>query len=58
MRNEVTYTIRKNEFGEYHVRFRLNGVRCADWDYFTNDKEEAEATALETVKSHNEAFGI
>lgn len=41
----VTYTIRKNEWGEYHVKFRVNGERKPEWDYFTDDKQDAISTA-------------
>ncbi len=50
--NQVTYTIRINDLQEYVVRFRLNGVLKHDWTYFTNSREDAEATAQETIKHH------
>ncbi len=41
----ITTTIRKNEYGEWHVRVRVNGKRMPNQDYHTNDKSDAEITA-------------
>lgn len=42
----ASYTIRKNDFGEFHVRFRdENGKRLPKSDYFTNDCMDAKQTA-------------
>ena len=53
MKNEVTYTVTLKD-GEFIVRFRLDGVRKPDWDYFTNDREDAEQTAKFTVTRYAE----
>lgn len=41
----LTYTIRKNEYGEYVVRFSIDGKRATSMDYFTNDRQDATVTA-------------
>ena len=53
MENKVTYTLR-HENSEWIVRFRLDGIRKPDWDYFTDSREDAEVTAEYTVKQHAE----
>lgn len=47
----VTYTISRRN-GEYHVRFRENGVRRPEWDYFTDNREDAYCTAHATVLNY------
>lgn len=38
--------ITKNGYGEHHVlAYNASGKRIPDADYFTNDKQDAEATA-------------
>lgn len=45
------------ELNEYTVRLYVNGVRQQGADYYTDDKEDAEGTALAMVE-HLKAHGV
>jgi hypothetical protein len=38
-----------SEFQEYRVRLYINGKPCPNADYFTDDKQDAENTAIRMV---------
>lgn len=42
----------RNSFGEFGVRFYVEGVHAEDSDYFTEDKQDALATARHCVESN------
>lgn len=43
------------EYGEYHVKFHLDGKHQKKADYHTDDKEDAHGTAKHWVNQKNEA---
>jgi hypothetical protein len=53
MQTIVTWTIRRDEAGDYVVRFRKYGERMPEWDYFTDDKADAIGTALYVERQWN-----
>ena len=46
MMNRKTVISRRNEFGEYRVRLYVDGKAVPEADYFTDDKVDAEETAV------------
>lgn len=44
---------RKNEYGEWVIRCRKDGVRYPEGDYFTDDKGDAIATLADLEKRAN-----
>lgn len=50
-RNVKTTIKRKASTGEWVVRLHINGVHQKDADYFTDDKKDAEDTALAMVNA-------
>jgi hypothetical protein len=53
-RDKYTTTIRKNEYGEWVVRFFVDGEHQTEANYFADDRDDAKGTA-HAWKSDREA---
>lgn len=53
MQNNWTFTVCKNEYGEYVVRFSNNGKYYPAADYFTESRADAWATGAAECKRLN-----